>query len=627
MRRNFSLQFVVFEYSRIIIMWNVNACEFTPNGAALLRAEAPAFVPLSLCLKSQVREIISEQGLSGVRVGDIPDLYFQKNGTPIDLSSTDLSLLVASLEEVTVASADDWAREGAPKNLAEAMHAAGFSVALDDAVQVDAKIGGDKIAKLSLYVNYVEDLALFRQSIVDVVYNFSLKNIASGSGSGLALSLFAAEWDRFHTVRGITADLKTLRDRFFVVKLMPFLQAVPELDVVGAHPEVRVRIRAGVVCQSVPPSPRRKNWLGGSSTPSPLPSPDTSTYDGNSARNISLNSELFGTDDYSRPSTPGVSNAQELQTRVVLEEMLSSTQTQILGILSQVPADPLAAASAIDQMNQLQVLVNALKAALAVLPPAAAVEKRKISIEKAIFGEERTKKTTISLESLLSRPEASSCPPSPLSAAASAAPGVGNLLADLSRILFAQVIQQQQATPETTVRETNCALEKTLADIISAASSPPSSPVSQQGATDCSALVSGQLIIPRSLPSSPIPMAPQSLGTTPALGGEAEDSMHALLKGLMHALPPPGMTEGAVESKKTTACSSFKRMIHPVRPLLETDESQRVYGKEFLIAARQKTEAALVPAELAGLSCKQMLRTLPPHKLKKSEEIPVAGPA
>jgi hypothetical protein len=533
------------------------------------------------------------------------------------------------------------------------MHAAGFNIlestaeaagfpeardGMENTCQVDLGPDACKIAKHSLYVNFVEDLAQFRQSIVDVVNNFSIKN-GSVHHSGLALSLFAAEWDRFHSVRGLAADLKSLRDRFCVVKLMPFLQSIPELDVVGSHPEVRVRIRSGIVCQSVPPSPRRKTF------PSPSASPDTSTFDGNSVgggpRNISLNSELFGTDDsvsLSRPHSPAPSLSEESQTRVVLEQMLSSTQSQIFGILSKVPSDPLSAASAIDQMNQLQVLVNALKAALAVLPSPSAI-KKPISIEDAIFGGQddsslslKKTKTTLSLDSLLSSPP-DSCPPSPLSAAASTAPGVGNLLADLSRILFAQVIQQQQVTSETTVRETGAALERTLAEIVSAASSPPTSPVSQACALDCSALVSGQLIIPQSLPTSPIPMALNSSSTTPshtnlnlsdALGGDAEENMHNLLKGLMSALPPPGLgvqTDLVVEKK----VAPFKRL--PIRPMIHTDVVRKIFAKDFLLSVKVNAGDSLLepPAELRGLSCKQMLRTLPSHKARKPEEVVDGG--
>lgn len=632
-------------------MWNVNAQEFTPaiqQANRSFRAEAPEFVPMS-SIRAQIHSLIMDEGVSGIRISQIPKRFSQVNGCALDLTScpfADLSALVASLADIDVVAVEN----GGPRNLADAMHAAGFNIlestaeaadlpedrdSMENTSRVDLGPDACKIAKHSLYVNFVEDLAQFRQSIVDVVNNFSIKN-GSVHHSGLALSLFAAEWDRFHSVRGLAADLKSLRDRFCVVKLMPFLQSIPELDVVGSHPEVRVRIRSGIICQSVPPSPRRKTF------PSPSASPDTSTFDGNSVgggpRNISLNSELFGTDDsvsLSRPHSPAPSLSEESQTRVVLEQMLSSTQSQIFGILSKVPSDPLSAASAIDQMNQLQVLVNALKAALAVLPS----PRTPISIEDAIFGGQddsslslKKTKTTLSLDSLLSSPP-DSCPPSPLSAAASTAPGVGNLLADLSRILFAQVIQQQQVTSETTVRETGAALERTLAEIVSAASSPPASPVSQTCALDCSALVSGQLIIPQSLPTSPIPMALNSSSTTPshtnlnlsdALGADAEENMHNLLKGLMSALPPPGLvvqTDLVVEKK----AAPFKRL--PIRPMIDTDVNRKVFAKDFLLSVKVNVGDSLLepPAELRGLSCKQMLRTLPSHKARKPEEVVVVG--
>jgi hypothetical protein len=593
-------------------LWNVNAREFTPSTTALsspavspiakLRVEAPVFVPL-MSLKGEVRELIQNAGIAGIPIKDLPQRFLEKHDRILDLSSSpysDLSVLVASISDVVVVDSET----ERPKSLSEAMQTAGFLVQqplegdmpmsppLENSSDPEVPLGvdADKVAMMGLYANFEEDLSHFKESILDVAYNFALKN---GTHPGLALSLFAAEWDRYHSVRGIPADLRSLRERFGVVKLMPFLQAVPELDVVGTHPEVRVRIKDGMAGRCIAPSPKRR---------SPASSPDNSLIT-SSVRNISLSSELFGESLVDQPPiTP------ETQTRTVLEQMLQSTQAQILEILSHVPADPLAAAAAIEKMNELQVLVNALKAALAVLPTPVA-KKRPISIESALFGggpnasteipSSTASRRTLNLESMLM--DASSSPVT--AAASSAAPQVGPLLADLSRILFAQVIQQQQATAPEVAAETNAALEKTLAELVSAASSPPTSPVSFIGGrSEMDNLVTGQLIIPNSLPSSPIALA---TAPTPVIDDAA--TMHQLLKGLMSALPPSVVIPA------------------PVCAVPETHVETQRYAKDFLLGVRaammEAGELRAPPPEIAGLCCKQVLRTIPPHKTAAAAKV------
>ena len=583
--------------------WNVHAREFTPSTAqsspVALRLDAPEFVPISAGagLKAQITELVTEAGIAGLRVSALPGAFRTKYEVPLDLSTSpfsDLSVLVRSVDGLYLDEA-----EGLPKSLSEAMAQAGFLVAPEDsATKLEAGIeeddsslplgaDADKTVRLCIFNHFVHDLSEFRQSIVDVIHNFYLKNGGTHVPlSGLALSLFAAEWDRYHTVRGISADLKTLRDRFGVVKLMPFLQAIPELDVVGTHPEVRVRIRPGVICRSVPSSPRLRkptSWT------TPTATPNSSTHDGFSTgggpRNISLSSELFG-EPSSVPSTPASLSAPEAQTRAVLEQMLASTQSQILGILSQVPSDPLAAAAAIEKMNELQVLVNALKAALAVLPPPSA--KKPLSIETELFAKPQSA-VTLNLDEMLS----------PHSAAAAAAPAVGPLLSDLSRILFAQVIQQQQPTAPETAAETSAALERTLHELVSAASSPPASPVNESSLLFASpGLVQGNLLIPKSLPTSPIPVH--------EVRESADDAatMHQLLRGLMGAMAPPGLE--AAPPKQTP-----NRFV-PAKELKKTDTAERVYSKAFLLALRERmTDLESPPVELVGLSCRHVLRAPP----------------
>lgn len=592
------------------ITWNPNAKEFTPS-APKLRLDAPVFVPLGQQhLADEVKQLIREAGIGGILISDIPKKYFEIHNKHL---KNDLTSFVRSLDGVSIID-----HRNVISSQHEAMKQAGLNVVVEDlpsssspvmlSVELSSEsyqhdeeltIGsdGDKFVRDSAFDSYVEELIGFKQSIINVVYNFGQKNELrplSCSGTGLALSLFAAEWDRYHSVRGIVQqDLKSLRDKFGAVKLMPFLQSIPELDVVGTHPEVRVRIRDGYCLgHSIALSPRTIS--------SRRTTPENSFLASSSQRtNISLNSELFGEQPV----------GQEMQTRIVLEQMLANTQSQILGILSSVPQDPLAAAAAIEEMNQLQVLVNALKAALAVLPPP--LPTKQINIEDALFGgsSKISKKPTLELDSLLGLGPVNSPPVSPLSSAANAGNNVGSLLADLSRILFAQVIQQQQSVPEPTIAETNAALERTLAEIVSAASTPACTPpVSPIGDSDIS-LVSGQLIIPNSLPNSPIPIL-TSAEATP---------MDQLLRGLMTSVPPPGLSN----NHDSTAASSpvvptTKRFATNSSPMV-TNIEKKSYGKDFMLSilSRMSQACSSPPKELEGLECKQLFRA--PRKLTTAE--------
>ena len=569
-------------------VWNVNAREFTPM-----------CVVVATDVGQEIFDLISESGVCGVQISKLPGKYLSKYKVPLSLSNvnfSDLSSLIASRDDLVI-SGDKF-----PKSLSHAMELAGF-VGMDEVPVVDevdeptdVLIGfdADKFVRAAYFTTYIAELRDFKNGIVSVVYNFCLKNGGSGGKlCGLALSLFAAEWDRYHASRHeYNFDLKSLRERFGALKLMPFLLAIPELDVVGIHPEVRVRIKK--MHFGKPP-------IGYVSSPKArfipqTPSPDISTNDGHSAppstsrraaaRNISLNSELFG-----NASATETEDSSAVQTRVVLEQMLVETQGQILALLSQVPSDPLSAAGAVEQINQHQVLVNALKAALAVLPdhsspPATAkATTTPLNVSKV----SSTGRQKISLDAMLNFGE--SAPSTPLSAAAGAGENVGPLLADLSRILFAQVLQQKSAAapPKSMIDETNAALERTLAEIVSAASSPPSSPMG-----DSSSIVNGRLIIPKSLPTSPILMS-----SSPRDSGHNNEAMDQLLRGLMSA-PPPGLL-----APKTAVVVPTVTSVHT---------KNKLYEKGTLLSIRKQmmTELIAVPKELQGLSCKQALpRTRP----------------
>ncbi|KAF4658161.1 hypothetical protein FOL47_008137 [Perkinsus chesapeaki] len=107
----------------------------------------------------------------------------------------------------------------------------------------------DKMLVDRIYEEHSDELQIFKNMIVVVVKEFCRRNVMTktlrdtqqgGGGGGLALSLFAAEWDKYY--QG-SHNLKCLRERFGVIKLMPFLRTIEELDLIGNHPEVRVRVK------------------------------------------------------------------------------------------------------------------------------------------------------------------------------------------------------------------------------------------------------------------------------------------------------------------------------------------------------------------------------------------------
>ena len=677
---------------------NRDAKEFVPgggdNGKVILRPDAPEFVPGGLQTSTPAApttaedliHLISLSTVKGIRIRDIPKKFQETFNRKMDMSrisACDLSVWIRQLcsqsdSGIQLLSHERAIRE--PASITDAMRSAGFNVVVEDVTEesttsldTDIAVGdsGDFVVRSVMYENFVEDLKTFKRSIVDVVGNFCSRCEAP-STAGLALSLFAAEWDRFHTVRHIFSDFKGMRERFGAVKLMPFLQAIPELEVVGTHPEVRVRIRPGHTWDNsrIVPSPRTRPMA-----PTPISTPPMTPT-------ISLNSELFGSRTSSTLlSSPVAPVSPEAQTRVILEQMMNQTQGQILDILKKVPSDPIEAANAITKINELQVLVNAIKAALAVLPvpsapptprtvsgvSRASLNRTTLSIDSLLNQSSLEKKTSpipsssqkrqlLSLDSMLDLPPIDesgpivSPPSSPLTAAAGAGNNVGTLLSDLSRILFAQVIQQQQpGVPRSAVEETNFALEKTLNEIVSAASSPPSSPMNTSGVKNLenSDLIGqGQLIIPKSLPTSPIlglnSLMKEATGhSTPLLGGSLNSSremlslssalgisddapttaattpndttMDTLLRGLMnHQMSPPGLDSGSLSgvSSRFTR-KNLTAAAHPVdtSTVLKSVEEKGVIGKTRMLALLKcmigNKSLDTVPKELAGLSCKQ----------------------
>ncbi|EER15924.1 hypothetical protein Pmar_PMAR003381 [Perkinsus marinus ATCC 50983] len=276
--------------------FNVNAAEFVPLSArnveergdnentAALNVNAPAFVPggttTSNCLglvdpservKEEICQIIHSMGMTGIRVTQLPHQYRRSTGKWLILSDTKFSTLSDVIDDIKarIEFIDKPGRSSTDKHATvDAVTTTPFDKKLVVEPSVNAPgaaacpplvIGhhADRIVMDKYYGHYSEELNFFRQLVVAVVRDFCLRNQCS-SGSmnssaidarrapphqrpaGLALSLFAAEWDRyFHGKHG----LKEMRERFGVMKLMPFLHSIKELDIVGTHPEVRVRMK------------------------------------------------------------------------------------------------------------------------------------------------------------------------------------------------------------------------------------------------------------------------------------------------------------------------------------------------------------------------------------------------
>jgi len=421
---------------------NRDAKEFVPGVEKVsLRPDAPEFVPGMVAsavpplptpatTAEDLIHLISLSSVKGIQIKDIPRKFHQTFNRELDMSrisASDLSIWVRQLcgvpdSSIQLLSPQRAMRE--PASVNEAMKLAGFNVVVEssstedsldsDSFESEIAIGdsGESFVRCVMYENFVQDLASFRRSIVDVVGNFCSRCEAPAT-AGLALSLFAAEWDRFHTVRHIFTDFKGMRERFGAVKLMPFLQAIPELEVVGTHPEVRVRIRPGHVWDNsrVVSSPRTRP----SQLVTPISTPPMTPT-------VSLNSELFGrTSSSTMISSPSAPATPEAQTRVILEQMMNQTQGQILDILKRVPSDPIEAANAITKINELQVLVNAIKAALAVLPaPLSNPPTPRTTVSGVSRAASSVNRTTLSIDSLLNNSSSSSimATPPPTTAAA-----------------------------------------------------------------------------------------------------------------------------------------------------------------------------------------------------------------
>lgn len=251
---------------------NVNASVFEPiiRGRSQLRASAAEFVPSSgmttsaeSSISAEIISIVENAGCLGVNMIDLLSMYQSSRGKPLDISSSgssDISMLIRSISELRIKNS-----RAVPDSIREAMLAAGFRdpQSGDDPEEtmgcrdnghvrsrnvvtppIPSLLGADydKVIVHVRFEKYVDELRTFRESIVEVISSFMTST--TDPATGLSLSLFPSEWDKFFISKGLPGmpGFKALRERFSVVKLMTFFQSIPGLDIIGAHPEVRVKV-------------------------------------------------------------------------------------------------------------------------------------------------------------------------------------------------------------------------------------------------------------------------------------------------------------------------------------------------------------------------------------------------
>jgi hypothetical protein len=247
-------------------------------------------------------------------VSDIPTAYMELYKKPLDYSfCSDIMVWLQQLESRCVVSDSSQV----PESLRDALQMAGFTlpISADTGEVMGCRDPGFRrargvtlVAVSRQFSKYVHELKTFRESIVEVITHFAKS--CHIPNTGLSLSLFSSEWDKFFISKGLTGmpDLKTLRDRFGVVKLMSFLQGIPGLEVTGTHPEIRVKAKPIV--------------LGGAA-PTPL-----------STRSLTLHEELFGGKQTSqKPVQP-----REFISQSLVRELASQVDRQVLELSSHLAA-------------------------------------------------------------------------------------------------------------------------------------------------------------------------------------------------------------------------------------------------------------------------------------------------
>ncbi|KAF4658008.1 hypothetical protein FOZ61_005887 [Perkinsus olseni] len=349
--------------------FNPDAAEFVPTGA----------VEASECLLRELAEVIRSAGMTGIRVNQLPHQYRRCTGKWLVVAGTrfeDLSEAVDALKPRVniVESDDDLQNEDRCRDPAE--EATEGNEGLSNPLSMAAccpPLGrhGDKIVVDQAYGDHPEELKIFKRMIVVVVREFCRRSAAVVGGgvrrdplasnhpqqAGLALSLFAAEWDRYY--QG-AHSFKSLRERFGVVKLMPFLRTIKELDLIGTHPEVRVRVKPEYMFESPVPVAPVVGLGGNSNILSHFPSgrrPSADTTDWLARLGGQLGQRPgFGTGLSVAPPPPSLVNnmapgestatshldegAAAAATAFVAQQLLQSQQQVMQQLLSTGPAVP-----------------------------------------------------------------------------------------------------------------------------------------------------------------------------------------------------------------------------------------------------------------------------------------------
>ena len=254
--------------------------------------DAPEFVPSKTFLPdvswmgSTVVAVVRTCGMAGVKVKDLPSLFKAQTGNDFDLTNTgftDLSSYLRSLRDVAVTTQQNVpSSSNARMTLAASVikgrmvsHHTAISAAattvghFGDSKKVDMLSLGDAAEAVVVALEsskFKQDLSIFQAFVYQVVYQFGVSQrgtqkwymTASGevapisNSGGIALSLFAMEWNRFCGLLGIAVDLKELREMFGVSNLQPFLESIPGLEIFGINHAKRVRVRQ---MPGVPTSP------------------------------------------------------------------------------------------------------------------------------------------------------------------------------------------------------------------------------------------------------------------------------------------------------------------------------------------------------------------------------------
>ncbi|KAF4677392.1 hypothetical protein FOL47_001978 [Perkinsus chesapeaki] len=207
-------------------------------------------------LQSDVLNVIRATGMTGIRVTQIPHQYRRRTGRWLVIEGTAYPSLSAIIDDI-MASIEfyDAPKAPTPAGMQKPNTTDNGMVVMEPTPGIEGAetcpplvIGqyANKVVRDKSFAANTEDLSFFKELVVAVVRDFCDRDshrTPSGlltQSSGLALSLFSAEWDRYF--RG-ALSLKGMRAKFGVMKLLPFILSCKELEMLGTHPEVRIRVK------------------------------------------------------------------------------------------------------------------------------------------------------------------------------------------------------------------------------------------------------------------------------------------------------------------------------------------------------------------------------------------------